>query len=228
MRFNGNFLREMRTRLDVDLLGSVSLEAAPSGELRKQAAALLPGAKTVIVMGKEMYKEVVALLAPSRDAGEAAGGDLLSSHGDYLNGRLTRAVHDLARFFKDQGLRSLPLPPITPTDQRFLTPLFSYKLAGHLAGLGSIGRHSLLITPAFGPRERLACVLTEAVLEGSPVPAHNLCSGCNACIDACPSHALMVPEPGKPYSINKFACRAYRQAGLTCGMCIKACDAARE
>ena len=28
--------------------------------------------------------------------------------------------------------------------------------------------------------------------------------------------ALQVPKQGEAYSINKFACRTYRQAGLTC------------
>jgi len=222
--FDKSFIQEMKGKLDVELIGVASVERSTSKELKEKAAALLPGTKSVVVMGKEIYKEVVSLLTPSKEVGEAKGGDLMANHADYLNGRLTRAVHELARFLKHQGYRSLPLPAVAPTDQRFLAAIFSYKHAGQLAGLGTIGRHSLLITPEFGPRERLACLLTEAEVEASPLAAKNFCTGCDACIQACPAHALQVPGPGETYSINKFACRTYRQAGLTCSMCMKACD----
>jgi epoxyqueuosine reductase QueG len=82
----------------------------------------------------------------------------------------------------------------------------------------------MLITPEFGPRQRLACLLTEAPLEPSPISRKNDCLDCEACIRACPSRALKVPEEERPYSINAFACRSYRGAGLTCNMCMKACD----
>jgi epoxyqueuosine reductase QueG len=224
MQFDKHFLQQMKSKLSVELIGAASVEMSASRELEERATALLPGAKSVIVMGKEIYKEVVSLLAPSKQVGEAKGGDLMANHADYLNGRLTRAVHELAGFFKSEGYRSLPLPPGTPIDQRFMEAMFSYKHAAQLAGLGTVGRHSLLITPEFGPRERLACVLTEAAIEASPPPSEKFCSRCNACIEACPAHALQVPGSGETYSINKFACRTYRQAGLTCSMCMKACD----
>ena len=223
-KFDQSILQDMKKKLDVELMGVASLNTSTSSKLREKAAVLLPGVKSVIVLGKEIYKEVVSLLSPVKEVGEAIGGDLLASHADFLNGRLNRAVHELARFFRDQGYSSLPLMAITPTDQRFLTPLFSYKYAAQLAGLGTIGRHSLLITPEFGPRERLACLLTQAELETLSLSSQSHCTGCNSCIKACPSHALQIPATGETYSINKFACRTYRQAGITCSMCMKACD----
>jgi len=151
-------------------------------------------------------------------------GELLGPHVDYLYGRLNRAVHELAALLKKEGYRSLPLPAAIPTDQRFLAALFSYKHAAQLAGLGTIGRHGLLITPECGPRARLACVLTEAPLEASPVRLKDYCINCDACIRECPARALQEPGPGELYSMNKFACRAYRQAGLNCSVCVKVCD----
>ena len=172
-----------------------------------------------------MYKEVISLLKPSKEVGEAEFGELLGPHGEYLNGRLTKAAYDLAVLFRKEGYRTLPLPAVGgPTDQRSLTAIFSYKHAAELAGLGTIGKHSLLITPEFGPRVRLACLLTEAPLESSPIPKKEHCINCSACIEACPAQALEMPKGSQAYSINKFACRTYRQAGLTCGVCIKACD----
>lgn len=224
-KFDRDFMQEMKAKLDVDLLGVASVDKSTSPELKDMATSLLPGVKSVVVLGKEIYKEVVALLKPYKGAGEAEYGDLLGPHSDYVNGRLTRAVYEFAGFFRKDGYRSLPLPAAgCPTDQRFLAAIFSYKHAAHLAGLGSIGRHSLLITPEYGPRVRLACLLTEAPLDSYPLSNKDYCIDCEACIRECPAEALQLPGHGKAYSMNKFACQAYRRAGLTCGVCVKVCD----
>jgi len=224
--FGQDFIQEMKRTLDVELIGVAPIQASDSRELKERSGTLLPNARSVIVFGKEIYSEVVSLLKPSKEVGEAESGELLGVHTDYLSGRLNRAIHELATLFRQKGYRSLPLPAMAPSDQRFLTALLSYKHVAELAGLGTIGRHSLLITPEFGPRVRLACLLTEALLKPSQ-PAHReYCINCDACIRECPAQALQLPKTGEPYSINKFACRTYRQAGLTCGVCMKACDAA--
>jgi epoxyqueuosine reductase len=223
--FDQHFMQEMKSKLDVDLLGVASVEKSTSKELKEKAISLLPNTKSVVVLGKEIYKEVVSLLRPSKEVGEAEPGELLRAHTDYLNGRINRAVHELAGFFKQEGFRSLPLPAVSPVDERFLTSLFSFKHAAQLAGLGTIGHHSLLITPKYGPRVRLACLLTEATLEASQLADKDYCVNCDACIRECPARAIQAPNQGEVYSINKFACRTYRQAGLNCGVCMKACDA---
>jgi epoxyqueuosine reductase len=225
-KFDKHFIQEMKSKLDVEMIGVASVETSNSKELRERAAFLLPSVKSVVVLGKETFREVIALLGPSKGAGEAERGELLGVHADYINGRLNRAVHELAIFFRKEGYRSLPLPAAVGfiTDQRYLMSLFSYKHAAQLAGLGTIGRHSLLITPEFGPRARLACLLTEASVEATPMEQKDYCVNCDACIRECPAQALVVPKPGEAYSINKFACRSYRQAGLVCSVCLKACD----
>jgi epoxyqueuosine reductase len=223
-KIDQNFLQEMKKKLDVDILGAAAVEGSNFKELRNQAVFLLPGAKSVVVFGKEIFKEVLALLGPSKGGGEAEPGELFGPHSDYLNARLTKAVYDLHALFRKEGFRSFPLPAAgCPTDQRFLKSLFSYKHAAQIAGLGTIGRHSMLITPEFGPRVRLACLLTEVPVEPSPPLGKDYCFNCQACIQACPAQALQSPAPGEAYSMNKFACRTYRQAGLTCSVCLKAC-----
>jgi epoxyqueuosine reductase len=228
-KFDDNFREEMIKKLGVELLGAASVDSG-SPILKERTCALLPGAKSVVVFGKEMYKEVVALLRPSKGVGEADPGELIGPHGDFLNGRLTRAVYELADLLRREGYRSLPLPAAgCPVDQRSLRAVFSYKHAAESAGLGTIGRHTLLITPQYGPRQRLACLLTEAPFEfSSGTREKNVCINCDACLRACPAQALKEPVPGQAYSMNPFACRTYRQTGLTCGVCLRACDEALE
>jgi epoxyqueuosine reductase len=224
VKLDRNFVKEMKKKLDVELLGVASVEKSNSPELKKRADALLSGAKSVVVLGKEVFRELVALMKSGKEAGEAEGGEFFAPHCDYLNGRLTKAVYDLAGMLRKEGWRVFPLPAAgAPVDQRRLITLLSYKHAAELAGLGAIGRHTMLITPEYGSRVRLAALLTDAEIEPSPVSKKDSCVNCDACIRACPAGALQTPPQGKAYAINPFACRTYRAAGLTCNVCLKAC-----
>jgi len=224
IKFDLNNIQVMKQKLELDLLGVAQINDDSPEEIRTGAAALLPGARAVIVFGKEIYKELVDLIKPSKAAGEAEYAALLKPHYGYLNGRINKAIYDLSGTLRKEGHRTIPLPPADcPTDQRTLIAVFPYKHAAVAAGLGTIGRSGLLITKEFGPRVRLACLLTDAPLEPTPPPKELFCKDCGACIRACPTQALQAPKDGEIYSINKFACQAYRQTGLTCSMCIKAC-----
>jgi ferredoxin len=61
-------------------------------------------------------------------------------------------------------------------------------------------------------------------MEASPVPNKDYCIDCDACIRECPAEAIQLPGQDETYSMNKFACQAYRRAGLTCAVCMKVCD----
>ncbi len=69
----------------------------------------------------------------------------------------------------------------------------SLKHAAQAAGLGTIGRHSLLITPEFGSMVWLGAVLCIRELEPDNLQ-DSLCDGCNRCVEICPVHALDAPQ----------------------------------
>jgi epoxyqueuosine reductase len=224
--FDQYFLDELKKKLEVELLAAAPLNSSAPAKLREQADALLPGAQSVVVFAKEIFPEVVALLRAGKGVGEATPGDLFQTHTEYLSGRLTRAAFELGALLRKEGYAALPLPSSgSPSDQRFLAAVFSYKHAAQLAGLGSFGRHSLMITPQYGPRIYLTCLLTKASFEDSaPATKKDYCINCDACIRVCPAKALQAPPPEQSYAINKFACRMYRQSGLPCTVCMKACS----
>lgn len=222
-----NQLESMLPALDVDLVGVASV-AEMEPRLRDQVVALLPGAKSAIALAMEIFPEVLDHSSPEKVMGEASTRDMLVPHMDFLNGRITKAAYDLAKVSRRSGFKALPMAPANyPTDQRYLTAVLSYKQVAVAAGLGTIGRHSLLVTRQFGPRVRLGCLLTEAEIRPSTRVADGLCDACNNCIAACPSKALSEPSDGAPYAINKYACSVFRGAAGPCSECMRICTQGR-
>ena len=83
------------------------------------------------------------------------------------------------------------------------------------AGLGELARNGLLITPAFGPRVRLAKVFTDLPLVADkPVEfgVWDFCMMCEKCAKKCPSQSIMYGKPTeKPNNIsNARVCCAGR------------------
>lgn len=72
---------------------------------------------------------------------------------------------------------------------------FHFRLAAVACGLGEIGWSKMLLTPEFGPMQRLAFIFTDAVLE--PDPLYNgepICRRCMACVKECPGGCLSAKE----------------------------------
>lgn len=75
--------------------------------------------------------------------------------------------------------------------------ILSQKHAARAAGLGTIGRHSLLITPEYGSMIWLGAALCDQELEPDAMKT-DICDGCGLCVEACPVHALEQKEVNQP------------------------------
>jgi epoxyqueuosine reductase len=107
------------------------------------------------------------------------------------------------------------------------------------AGLGEMGRNGLLVTPDFGPRIRLAKVLTNLPLvPDSPIEfgVQDFCKICGKCSQKCPSRAIDGGEPtAEPHNIsnrkgveiwhiNAEKCLTFWADNRTdCANCIRVC-----
>ncbi len=80
---------------------------------------------------------------------------------------------------------------------------FHFRLAAVACGLGEIGYSKMLLTPEFGPLQRVAFLFTDAELEydemynGKP-----LCRKCMACVRECPGHCIPDIKTGKTVKIQ--------------------------
>lgn len=104
------------------------------------------------------------------------------------------------------------------------------------AGLGEIGRLGLLITPAHGPRVRLAAVTTDLPLvpdEPQAFGVQDFCRICLKCAHCCPGKAIPdgprqeVRGLFKWQSSQEDCYRYWLRAGTDCGLCIAVCPYAK-
>lgn len=71
-------------------------------------------------------------------------------------------------------------------------------------GLGEKGFHNVLLTDEYGPMVRYCFILTDAVLDESPIVEPHLCDKCGECKKGCPGHA--IAEDG---SVDPWQCAVY-------------------
>lgn len=143
---------------------------------------------------------------------------------------LGKAVADIADWLRSKGIRSQAVHPLGGL---VCTP----PLAGK-AGMGGQGINGILITPEFGPRQRLAPVFIEGKIfnytdNNEHVWIEKYCKTCRICQKECPVDAILdeklisvdnVPGIGTLRScINREKCFPYFAKTLGCSICIKVC-----
>ena len=174
----------------------------------------------VIVMAFEMDYDGI-MTSPLGPAG-AAVGDAYS--------RMAFTAASVAEFIRGLGYKALPCGNNTG---------LSVPMAID-AGLGEVGRNGILLTPKYGPRVRLAKVVTDMPLEtDSPISfgVTKFCEVCAKCADECPSGSISHEErtreprsisnnPGTlKWPIDATGCLNYwhSQGYMDCSACIRSC-----
>jgi len=80
---------------------------------------------------------------------------------------------------------------------------FQFRLAAVACGLGEIGWSKMLLTPEFGPLQRVAFLFTDAELEYDEMySGEPLCRKCGACVRECPGGCIPDLRSDKKITVN--------------------------
>lgn len=143
---------------------------------RKSIESVLSEAKSVVVCALRFPGGDSSL--PIEESGKVARYALQSDYHDRLLPMLKSLALHIDSTCQVEG--SISYVDTGPLNERAL---------GAQAGLGWIGKNSMLIHPEEGSWFWLGEVITRAKLEpDSPLPDH--CGKCRKCIDACPTNAI--------------------------------------
>ena len=152
-------------------------------ETRSDPKKLLPSCKTVISL-LSAYPPPSTLSMPEvafGAAGKIAAYALLGDYHDVLRERL-ESLADLIGKLADSAVETYPGVDSAP----ILEKNYAQK-----AGLGWIGRNSLLLHPDYGSWLFLSELLVNLELEPDPPFEGDGCGNCQLCVRACPTQAIM-------------------------------------
>ncbi|MEO1279532.1 MAG: tRNA epoxyqueuosine(34) reductase QueG [Planctomycetota bacterium] len=182
---------EMREWLAQGKHGSMAY-LAEHAKLKADASQMLEGARCAIMVA-DLYATRNEPTDPvpnghGRIARYARGGDYHKA----IKKRLHRLCDEMAERFAECQTRAFV--DTAPVHERELA------LA---AGLGWVGKHTLMIHPRVGSWMLLGGVLTTLDLEVNQREEPDHCGTCTRCIDACPTDAIT------PYSVDASRCVSY-------------------
>ncbi|MCP4645565.1 MAG: epoxyqueuosine reductase [bacterium] len=193
-------LKDAARAAGADLVGIASIDRFVEIDPAHHPASIFPEAQSVIVVGKRIARGCL------RGVEEATQFGLYMQYaGNWVPDRfLALTTVGVATFLEDQRWEAVPLPELPPEAPpsgvavRDGAPapnvMIDFMDAAVRAGVGRIGYNGELMTPEYGPRQRLQLILTDAPLAADPLCETNVCDLCKQCVAACPLDAMVDRE----------------------------------
>ena len=190
-----------------DLVGIAPVERfrnAPNGH---HPSEFMPSCKSAISISMHIHQGAADVWGDYDQPNKTNTPYLFYGYG-LTNLELARMANRIAKVLEYWGYKSLCFLPTWITSMakymdetkttRKLKAEISHRHAAVAAGLGTLGLNGLLLTPEFGPMQRLVTVLTSAELEPTPLyDGPELCrpdlSGMK-CVRLCPAQAFSEKE----------------------------------
>lgn len=168
--------------------------------MRADPRQLLPGARSVVslLLG---YKPSQTMKGPAKIAMYAYGEDYHRRIKRMLYQLIAELQHSHPDFSAKPCVDTVPI---------------SDKLWAWQAGLGWIGRNTLLVNPRLGSLCNIAELVTEAEVDVYDSPMANRCGECRLCVDACPNHALVADSSNGTGESQSVAPQRSRLVAMRC------------
>lgn len=214
-------IRDFALSRGLDLFGVANIERFDGAPERMHPASIFPEVKSVIVVGRRILR------GPWRGIEEGThwpSYTYFDYHGLLNTLFIPLPLYETACFIEDFGFEAVPYYPGVPEGQPLREGVpapdvnLAIRIAAVAAGLGEIGWSKVFLTRRFGPRQRLAAILTDLELEPDPlVEPNSICRLDMACVEGCPG-AIPHLREGKTVEV-RIEDRTYRWADVDMGRC---------
>jgi hypothetical protein len=211
----------------LDLFGVANIERFANAPRRMHPASIFPEARSVIVVGRRIVRGGWRGI---EEGTHWPAYTYFDYHGLLNTYFLQLPLYETACFIEDRGYEAVPVysglayaeppPGEKPRRPGGVVPdvNLAIRIAGVAAGVGEMGWSKVFLTKRFGPRQRLAAILTDLALEPDPLLEPNsICKLDMACVHGCPGAIPHVKE-GKVVEI-KIEDKTYRWADVDMGKC---------
>lgn len=211
-------IKNIARDLGADLCGIASAERfqdAPSGF---KPLDIYSKCKSVIVFAKRVP---AGPLSAENCIPYTHVSDVITQEVDNLGAKLCLILEDL-------GIEAVPIPSDDPSEyweakNQYARGILSMRHAGYLAGLGVMGKNTLLVNEKYGNMIQIGAVLVDIKLESDPLAAYTVCKPkCNLCINKCPQKAL------NGEIVNQKQCRVLSNFVNERGYVLKKCHLCRS
>ncbi|MFO8079175.1 MAG: hypothetical protein R6V07_02610 [Armatimonadota bacterium] len=230
-------VKQTAKAMGADLVGIGTPDRWEGAPVQMDPRFIMPEAKSIIAFGFRVMRGSLRGIEE---------GTFFSNYSSMGYGALNwlyipMTMMNLAKYIEDHGYETIPLGHLSPwraidnvgnlkkNDNRPVEPgkpvpdvMVHLRIAAYLCGLGEIGWSKMFLTPQYGPRQRLAVMMTEAELEPDPIMEPFLCDKCMLCVSECPGGLIPTDKSVKVTlagnevewaDIDHDACNVYFRGG---------------
>jgi ferredoxin len=197
-------IKSIAREYGADLVGIGSIDRWDEAPQQYDPRSIMPNAKSVICIGFRVHRGSLRGIEEQT----YYSGYTLIGFADINNHIAPMVQRRIANYIEDKGYETTPVSRIgemigresgtsalradgseKPRPDVFL----NMRIGAMLCGVGEIGVSRLLLTPEFGPLQRLFLLISEATLEPDPIIS-GICDKCMECVKNCPGNALSVAK----------------------------------
>lgn len=211
-------IKDIAKNLGADLCGIASPDRFKDTPEGHHPIDIYSACKSVIVFAKRV---------PS---GSLYGDDFIpyTHANNVVTDKVDKLGINLCLVLEDMGIRCVPIPSDDPSqyweaDKQYARGILSLRHAGYFAGLGVLGKNTLLINEKYGNMIQIGAILVDIQLESDPIANYEGClEECSLCIDSCPQKAL------DKITVNQKSCRKLSNFVTERGFILKKCNLCRK
>ncbi len=216
MKLTCHEIKELARDLGSDLCGIAPVERFADAPEGFRPIDIYAETRSAVVIGKTLPE--AAFVSPNPVPYTFACNTILDD--------VSRITCEMSIRLQEMQVTAVPMPsePYMHWDEQehHGQGILSLRHAAWLAGLGTLGRNTLLINKALGNRITLGALLLNIELKGDPISDYKPCrDNCQACIQTCPAKAL----DGE--TVTQKLCRQESQLVTKKGYALYACNKCR-